>query len=186
MQALAEGWVWDFEIGELVATIQATGENVVLRNSQINSRNARLSIHYGVDQPRDFGSVSTFLADDKCLTGKQMLELFVGSDNVEFERLADDSLVVKRIKTKSNLYADQDFDSLTEVEKAYYGRWVVGFNYHDNRSDEVRPGEHLPGAGRQGLLLLRHRHRLSGRGARGARNSHDQRRQRWHLPPGTT
>src|SRR5262249_53914280 len=114
------------------AVDHATGTSLSAIISRVNQRNARTSIHYGFGSttPRQFGQVSVFQPNNACLTGKDLLTQFVGAANVEFDRLADGSLVVKRIFNRTNMFADRDFDTLTPAEQAQYGRWVVGFDYY--------------------------------------------------------
>jgi len=132
MNRLAEGWVWDMEIGSYTATDHDTGTNLSTIIGRVNQRNARTSIHYGFGSttPRQYGQVAVFQPNSACLTGQALLTQFVGAANVEFDRLADGSLVVKRIFDRTNQFADRDFDTLTPSEQAQYGRWIVGFDYY--------------------------------------------------------
>ncbi len=149
---LADGWVFDFEIASPPAAIErGTGADVGALISQINQRNARIVIHYGDAMPRQYGQVSVFgAAAGSCLTAKEMLETFVPAGQVEFERMADGTLVVKRINHRSNRFADRDFDSLTPAEQAQYGRWIVGASFAnqaqtiiDLETTELRPEDQV-------------------------------------------
>ncbi len=130
MERLGEGWIFDMEIASFSATDMATGQNLTSRISQVNQRNSRTSIHYGDATPRQYGQVAVFQPGDTCLTGKDLLTQYAGAANVEFDRLADGTLVVKRINHRTNRFADRNFDTLTPQEQAQYGRWVVGFDYY--------------------------------------------------------
>jgi len=134
MNRLAEGWVFDMEMASYTANDHATGGSLTTIISRVNQRNARLSIHYGDANPRQFGQVSVFQPANACLTGRDLLTQFVGAGNAEFDRLADGALIVKRIFHRTNQFADRDFDTLTPAEQAQYGRWIVGFDYY-NRPD---------------------------------------------------
>jgi putative metal-binding protein len=133
MNRLAEGWVFDMEMAYFTATDHATGGSVTTLISRVNQRNSRISIHYGFGSPnaRQYGQVAVFQPGNACLTGKDLLTQYVGAANVEFDRLADGALVVKRINDRSNRFADRDFDTLTSEEKTQYGRWVIGFDYYN-------------------------------------------------------
>lgn len=130
MQRLGESWIFDMEIASFNATDEATGQNLTTRISQVNQRNARVSVHYGDATARQYGQVAVFQPNDTCLTGRDLLTQFVGAANVEFERMADGTLVVERINHRTNRFADSDFDTLTPEEQAQYGRWVIGFDYY--------------------------------------------------------
>jgi len=133
MQHLAEGWVFDMEVAYFTGTDHATGASVTSLISRVNQHNSRISIHYGFGSPnaRQYGQVSVFQPGNACLTGKDLLTQYVGAANVEFDRLADGTLVVKRINDRSNAFAGRDFDTLTPAEKSQYGRWVIGFDYYN-------------------------------------------------------
>src|SRR5262245_4090349 len=130
LNRLAEGWVFDMEMASYTAIDHNSGTSLSTIISRVNQRNSRISIHYGDATPRQFGQVAVFQPNLACLTGKDLLTQFVGAANVEFDRLADGSLVVKRIFNRTNMFADRDFDTLTPAEQAQYGRWVVGFDYY--------------------------------------------------------
>ena len=130
MNDMAEGWVFDFELaGGFSAVERGTTNDIARRISLINGSNARISIVYGDTTPRQWGQVSVFQPNSSCLTAKDMLLQYVGAANVEFDRMPDGTLIVKRINHRTNAYADQDFDSLTPAQQAAYGRWVVGFRF---------------------------------------------------------
>ncbi|HZI93148.1 MAG TPA: hypothetical protein VFE84_02815, partial [Patescibacteria group bacterium] len=135
MDKLAEGWVFDFEVASPPTAVDRTTNNDVgALISTINQNNARISIHYGDTTTRQFGQVSVYQpgSPNGCLTVKDMLTTFVGASNVEFDRMPDGTLIVKRINHRTNRFADRDFDSLTPDEQNQYGRWVVGFNFFNS------------------------------------------------------
>lgn len=131
MNRLAEGWVFDMEIASYTAIDRNTGNNVGSVISRVNQRNSRLSIHYGDTTARQYGQVSVFQPSNQCLTGQNLLLTYVGAANVEFDRMPDGTLIVKRINHRTNRFADRDFSSLTPAEQAQYGRWVVGYQYYN-------------------------------------------------------
>jgi hypothetical protein len=130
MNRLAEGWVFDMEMASYTALDHGNGANLTTVISRVNQRNSRISIHYGDTTPRQYGQVSVFQPGNACLTPRDLLTQFVGASNVEFDRLASGALVVKRIFTRTNQFADRDFDTLTPAEQDQYGRWIVGFDYY--------------------------------------------------------
>lgn len=128
-KSLAEGRVFDFELASFTAVDAETGESINTLVTTVNQRTARLSIHNYRDGERISRQVSLFRPDNQCLTVKTMLETVVPADELEFERMTDGTLVVKRIGDRANRYADRDFWDLTAEEKAEYGRWIVGYNF---------------------------------------------------------
>lgn len=131
LNRLSEGWVFDMEMASFNATDHANGNNVGALISRVNQRNARISVHYGDTTTRQFGQVSLYQPGNNCLTSKDLLQTYVGAANVEFDRMTDGTLIVKRINHRTNRFADRDFDTLTPEEQAQYGRWVVGFQYYN-------------------------------------------------------
>ena len=128
VQSLAEARVFDFELANWTAVDALTGEDISALITSVNQRTARMSIHYGDATQRYFGQISIYQPDNHCLTGKAMLETVVPPDQLEFDRMEDGTLVVKRIFHRANRHADRDFWDLTAEERSEYGRWIVGFD----------------------------------------------------------
>ena len=135
MRRLAEGQVFDMEMASYTATNHATGGSLTTIISHVNERNARISIHYGDSTPRQYGQISVFEPASACRIPKDLLTEFVGAGNVEFDRTPDGKLIIKRIFHRTNMFADRDFDTLTPAEQAQYGRWIVAYEYYNNRPD---------------------------------------------------
>jgi hypothetical protein len=139
---LALGASFDFEVTGIQATEDGTGEDLAFLETSVASKTVMVGIHYGDarddsdDDNAEFYRVAIDDGDARCPTVRELLETIRLPEAIEFSRLADNTLVVKRLFEAENInehWNVEDIIAYNEVNDPDlpWARWIVAYEFGD-------------------------------------------------------
>lgn len=134
LNALNQGWTLEVVAARGYLLLDAnTGQELNTLINNVSFRTAMLNVNWGGGFAPLKQRVSTYTPAGFCTNIQDFLINAFGAGNISFKTNAAGKVVIDRIYSRQAQLDDRDFNTLTELEKNQYGKWVVGMYGHPLR-----------------------------------------------------